>query len=175
VWGEFGGPSRADDIFYAVHNDSGFGPAIRCDSTVNTPYWDSDPSCPADGSLLYFESRRESQGGGAAHLFVAGRVLSASPRRRANHHPPAMIVVPTLGSSNTPVTITLPANFGTKSVCIFNLCGQQIFSFPVHDVTQTQFIWKGISNGTHFISAGTYFVFATGFRDQATAKIVLLR
>lgn len=69
VYGMFGGPSLQDDIFYAFRNDTGFGNAIRSDTTINTAYWDSSPSCPVDGRYIIFDSRRNSpQGGGSPTL-----------------------------------------------------------------------------------------------------------
>ena len=172
VYGQFGGVNY--DIYYAMRNDTGFGPGIRCDSTINTEYWDSSPSCPTDGSLLYFDSRRTNPEFQAARLYVAERVNATSPRRPTGYHPATIVVAPTLGTTHTAFRISLPTHFGTKSLRIYNVTGQVVFDFPVDDITKTQFIWKGVSNGAQFISAGSYFVVATGLRDQTVAKVVVL-
>ena len=172
VYGQYGGVNY--DIFYAVRNDTGFGNAIRCDSTINTEYWDSSPSCPADGSLLYFDSRRTDPEYLVARLYVADRVMSTTPSRPTGYRPPSITILPTLGTVDTRFQISLPSHFDTKSLRIYNITGQQVYEMPVNNAHQTQFIWKGVSNGAQVLSAGIYFVYANSSTEQTTAKVILL-
>ncbi len=113
-----------DDIYYAFRNDTGFGQAYRCDSTVNTMVWDSDPSCPADGASLYFDSRRGEFS--VARLYVARRVTDSLSAPRSREMVPqrgVIEIIPNIGSAGTDFQIVVPFQFRGLPVRVFNPLG----------------------------------------------------
>jgi hypothetical protein len=178
VYGQFAGPNRQDDIFYAVRNDTGFGPAIRCDSTINSPFWDSDPSCTADGSQLIFESRRPINGDTnySVHLYVARRMNMAVPA--AHRFQPAhgeMIISPSFGTSDTQFSITLPDRMKGQTVRVINIVGQTVETLVPSDPSAETYLWKRASHASVTVSSGLYFFVANKHDDAVVGKVVILR
>ncbi len=175
VYGQWWGSNL--EILYSVRTDTGFGPAIRCDSTINTEWWDSGPSCPADGSVLIFESLRVSEGGGAHRLFQARRVFSSAFEQNQESNPPnTMRISPTFGSLGTPFEITLPTSMEGSTLHIHNILGQEIESIVPTNYWQTNYTWKGQRNGSATsLSSGLYFIQARNKTQTAVGKVLLLR
>ena len=175
VWGMWAAPDREVDIFYAPRNDSGFGPIVRCDSTINSPVHDSEPSCPADGSLLYFESRRPDNGG-AGRLYVARRVISSAEPRRSEASPRRTIeIVPSLGTSDTPFQIRLPRSLQGSPVIIYNVLGQKVAQLLPSSFNQTTLYWTGGHHEQAVVGSGVYFFVARNDRDISVGKAVVVQ
>ncbi len=164
------------EVLYSVRTDSGFGPAIRCDSTINTQWWDSGPSSPADGSELYFESRRDPPNG-AARLYRARRLWSGAQEGTIRgRHLPSMQISPTFGSFGTLFEITLPTDLAGSTLHIHNVLGQELGSITASSARQVIYLWKGDSNGNKTIfSSGIYFIYAHNELESTVGKLLLLR
>jgi hypothetical protein len=179
VYGQYGGPHLEDDIFYTFRNDTGFGLAMRCDSTVNGAFWDSDPSCPADGSLLYFESRRPSviDTNGGAHLYVAHRVPASVPRQTpyTRSVEQRLQIIPSFGSQNTIFQITVPQPFRGQSLYIVNILGQRVTTVQPMDKLQTIFQWNTSDYGIPILPNGVYFITTSNGRDQIAGKFIIVQ
>ena len=170
VYGMFGGPSVQLDVFYAVRNDTGFGNAIRCDTTINTAFWDSSPSCPADGSYVIFDSRRNwPQGAGAAQLFIARRTGTPVTRRPRIPREVALSVYPNPFNSSTRISVMLPVHIQTVDLSIHNVLGQEIIR---RELTATNGQAEMTFDGATF-TTGIYLISATAADHFTTAKMLL--
>ncbi len=171
VYGMFGGPSLHFDIFYAVHNDTGFGNAIRCDSTINTAYWDSSPSCPVDGSYVIFDSRRNRpQGSGPAQLFIARRVgTSVSPWLAIPQHFP-LSAYPNPFNSTINITLEAPLHSET-TLTLYDLLGREVDVIHRGRLTSTTLSYTAPAT----LSSGIYFLLAANTTQSAMQKVVLLK
>jgi len=128
VYGMFGGLGRHFDIFYTFRNDTGFGPSIRCDSTIVSNEWDSSPSCPGDGSLLYFESRRPmgSDTFRRALLYVARRVQSAVLEPTARSHvSEAVLQIASDGSGVLHLQLDNVIADSPQTVVVYDILGRE--------------------------------------------------
>ena len=174
VYGQYWNPHW--DVWYSFRNDTGFGQGFRCDSTINTRFWDSDPSCPVNGSLLYFESRRPLDGGqvdGPARLYVARRVSSSA------------------SSSQRPIVLKLtldqnyPNPFNPTTVIRFSLPQTDRVRLKVYDILgqQVAVLTDGMMEaGSHTVlfdgstlPSGVYFARLEAGKSVQTEKLVLLK
>ena len=167
------------NVYYAFRNDTGFSAAIACDSSINSPFWDSSPSCPVDGSVLYFDSQRpldSSHVDGVPHLYVARRVplTTLTPKPIHSKHA-SMQIVPSFGSLDTQFTITLPDPMKGQPVQVMNLLGQLVETLVPADPWDTNLLWNGASHATHVLSSGPYFFVATCAHQTAVGRITILR
>ena len=174
VYGMFGGPSLHFDIFYAMRNDTGFGNAIRCDTTINTADCDSSPSAPVNGAYIIFDTRRNAQGGAPALLFQAQRVGTPVTPRPQYSPPETMNVMPTFGTNSTQFQIEVPASFAGSDLHIFNIAGQLIQRLTADRRDQLIYNWKGIGHETPHLSSGVYFVVAQNKQHTLASKLFLL-
>ncbi len=174
VFGQFGGIHF--DVFYAHRGDSSFGSAIRCDSTINTPWWDSGPSCPSDGSLLYFESRRpDSAGVELARIFVADRLVSTGPTPRKAQIRTGLRVIPSYGDSNTLFTVQLPSNFRPEQILLYNILGQRLTSLRSFRFGQTIILTRENFDNLIAFPAGTYYVVAQSEHTVLASPFIVTR
>jgi len=171
VYGQFGGQHW--DIFYAFRNDTGFGPAYRCDSTINTPEWDSSPSCPVDGSYLVFDSRRDTSINGAARLYIAQRVGNvAAPRPRHTHS--SLIHALTARADNTQITLSLSGSLPAelKNVSIHDILGRTVYRGAIRFVSGERSSQGILQVGV--LPAGVYFAQVEFASQTLVAKFVIL-
>jgi hypothetical protein len=164
------------DILYAFRNDTGFGQAISCDSTINASFWDGGPSCPADGSLLYFDSAC-SRSTGAQKLFVAHRVQSTA---RQVWHPPMKYQLyqnyPNPFNPTCAIQFDLPAN-GPVQLKVFNTLGQLVATLvdEIRPVGAYRIIWDGRSSSGANVASGVYVYQLQAGNFVDAKKMVLIR
>ncbi|MBK6912129.1 MAG: PD40 domain-containing protein [bacterium] len=174
VYGQRWGHNNPE-ILYAMRTDSGFSAAIRCDSTINTEWWDSGPSCPADGSILILDSRRNPPNG-AARLYEARRVFTNTDEPSRGSSPiPTIRVSPSFGSFGTVFEIALPSRLAGSEIRIYNISGQIIESLQANRQDQTIFSWKGGNYAKVNLSSGIYFIHARNKTQSGVGKVLLLR
>ncbi len=170
VFGMYGGEHF--DIFYAVRNDTGFGPAIRCDSTINTPPWDNSPSSPAVGRYLIFDSNRNTQGLGAQKLFKANRrVLSPALERSLIPSLFSLSTYPNPFNATLSISLTVPPHQET-TVTLYDLLGREVDEIYRGRLTNSTISYRAPAG----LASGIYFVRATGEGTGAVMrKVVLLK
>ncbi len=163
------------DILYAFHNNTGFGEAVPCDSTINASFWDGGPSCPVDGSLLYFDSAYLSPSG-ARRLFVARRCISSTPLpRRTTNTAPGIQVVPNFGDTQTLFHITIPEQFKGESIKIVNVLGQLVGTIAAPTHRSLQYSWRGGSHERQTLPNGVYFLLVSDKQNSAIGKLTLIK
>ncbi|MBL0060701.1 MAG: PD40 domain-containing protein [bacterium] len=166
IYGQWWGSNL--EILYSVRTDTGFGPAIRCDSTINTTFWDSGPSCPADGSELIFESRRNPGGlNGPARLYRARRVMSPVHERSPIASSFYLSAFPNPFNSTLSISLDVPLHRDV-TLSLYDLLGREV------DV-----VYRGrLSSSTisyvapAALSSGVYFLRASAGSQAVLGKVV---
>ncbi len=167
VFGMYGGEHF--DIFYAVRNDTGFGPAIRCDSTINTPPWDNSPSCPSDGRYLVFDSRRINPTG-AARLYQARRIVSSAHERSLISSSFSLSAYPNPFNSTLSISLTIPPHQET-TVALYDLLGREVDVINRGRLTNSTISYRAPAG----LASGIYFVRAEAGGRAEMRKVVLLK
>ncbi|MBL0062592.1 MAG: T9SS type A sorting domain-containing protein [bacterium] len=169
VYGQWWGSNL--EILYSTLTDSGFGPRTRCDSTINTEWWDSSPSCPGDGSELYFDSRRNPGGpNGQARLYRARRIMSPARERSLISSSFSLSAFPNPFNSTISISLDVPS-YRDVTLALYDLLGREV------DV-----VYRGrLSSQTisyvapAAMASGVYFLRASANSQSVLTKVVLLK